>query len=237
MPNHKKEPQLRVFFQPLAMTTEQLKHILKTGAAELGVAIGDKETSLFLIYLAELKEWNKKINLTSITEGRDIIIRHFLDSLILAPFFAGKETLLDIGSGAGFPGIPLKLVLPDLKIMLMDSVNKKAVFMRHIIRMLGLRDIEAVQGRAEDTAVIKKFGSSFDVVASRAFAELGRFLEIAMPYAKNGGMVLAVKGPKGVEELKRLPTIKNIESIQAKEIKLPFSDITTTILSFKKTMF
>ncbi|MEK7828169.1 MAG: 16S rRNA (guanine(527)-N(7))-methyltransferase RsmG, partial [Deltaproteobacteria bacterium] len=116
------------------MTNEEQKNILMAGGKELGLAIGDKELSSFLSYLKELKEWNKKINLTAITDDKDIIIRHFLDSLTLASFLSGKETLLDIGSGAGFPGIPLNIVIPDLKITLMDSVNKKVIFMRHIIR-------------------------------------------------------------------------------------------------------
>jgi 16S rRNA (guanine527-N7)-methyltransferase len=214
---------------------EELKHILKAGCAELGFNIGDKEVVLFLKYLEELKEWNKKINLTSITSDREIIIRHFLDSLILVNFFSGKEALLDIGSGAGFPGIPLKIALPDLKIILMDSINKKVVFMRHVIRVLELKDIEAVQARAEDNAIIKRFGASFDIVTSRAFAELKKFLHIAVPFAKNGGRLLAIKGPKGIEELKGLNALKGINSMQIKEIKLPFSEITNTVLSFKKT--
>ena len=211
-----------------------LKEILKTGATELGLTLGNNEISLFLKYLTELKEWNKKINLTAITDDRDIIIKHFLDSLTLVPFLTNQKTLLDIGSGAGFPGIPLKIVLPELKATLMDSVNKKVIFMKHIIRTIGLKNIEAIQARAENKEVMKKFDSSFDIVTSRAFSELGKFLDIAAPYAKKGGMLLAVKGPKGIEELKGLKDLKGVKSVQAKEVRLPFSDITTTILCFRK---
>jgi len=213
---------------------DELIHILKTGSAELGITIGDEQAALFLKYLSELKEWNKKINLTAITDDRDIVIRHFLDSLALIPFLANQKALLDIGSGAGFPGIPLKIMLPDLKVTLMDSVNKKVFFMRHIIRTLGLKHIEAIHARAEDKAFIKKIGSSFDVVTSRAFAELSKFLEIAAPYTKKGGLLLAMKGPKGVEEVKALWQLNNAEYVEAKEVRLPFSEMTTTILSFKK---
>lgn len=216
------------------MTNEEQKNILMAGGKELGLAIGDKELSSFLSYLKELKEWNKKINLTAITDDKDIIIRHFLDSLTLASFLSGKETLLDIGSGAGFPGIPLNIVIPDLKVTLMDSVNKKIIFMRHIIRTIGLKNIEAVQARAEDKETITKFAACFDVVTSRAFAGLGSFLDIALPYAKKGGALLAVKGPKWMEELKGLKGLKDIEVAQIKEIRLPFSDVTTTVLIFKK---
>lgn len=215
------------------MINEDLKNILKAGGKELGVVIGDKELSSFLLYLKELKEWNKKINLTAIRDDKDIVIRHFFDSLILVPFLSSKETLLDIGSGAGFPGIPLKIVIPDLKVTLMDSVNKKVVFMRHIIRTIGLKNIEAVQGRAEDKETIRKFAACFDVVTSRAFTGLGSFLDMATPYAKKGGILLAVKGPKWMEELKGLKGLKGIKATQIKETSLPFSDITTTVLIFK----
>jgi len=215
------------------MINEDLKNILKAGGKELGVIIGDKELSSFLLYLKELKEWNKKINLTAITGDEDIVIRHFFDSLILVPFLSSKETLLDIGSGAGFPGIPLKIVIPDLKVTLMDSVNKKVVFMRHIIRTIGLKNIEAVRGRAEDKETIRKFAACFDVVTSRAFTGLGSFLDMATPYAKKGGILLAVKGPKWMEELKGLKGLKGIKTTQIKETSLPFSDITTTVLIFK----
>jgi len=211
-----------------------LKEILKTGATEHGLTLGNNEISLFLKYLTELKEWNKKINLTAITDDRDIIIKHFLDSLTLVPFLTNQKTLLDIGSGAGFPGIPLKIVLPELKATLMDSVNKKVIFMKHIIRTIGLKNIEAIQARAENKEVMKKFDSSFDIVTSRAFSELGKFLDIAAPYAKKEGMLLAVKGPRGIDELKGLKDFKGIKSVKVKEVRLPFSDITTTLLAFKK---
>lgn len=211
-----------------------LKEILKAGATELGLALGNNEISLFLKYLTELKEWNKKINLTAITDDRAIIIKHFLDSLTLVPFLTNQKTLLDIGSGAGFPGIPLKIALPELKATLIDSVNKKVIFMKHIIRTIGLKNIEAIQARAEDKETMKRFDSSFDVVTSRAFSELGKFLDIAAPYAKKGGILLAVKGPKGIEELKGLKDFKGIKSVKAKEVRLPFSNIITTILCFRK---
>lgn len=213
---------------------QEIKELLKSGVAELGIAIKDKDAALFLKYLSELKEWNKKINLTAITNDRDIIIRHFLDSLTLIPFLPQQKTLLDIGSGAGFPGIPIKIVFPDLEVTLIDAVNKKVVFMKHIIRTLGLNQIEAIHARAEDEIVVKKIGSSFDVVTSRAFAELSKFLELALPYAKKGGLLLAMKGPKGIEEARGLGHINGVEYIEAKEMQLPFSGVATTILSFKK---
>lgn len=229
---------------------QEIKELLKTGAEELGISLGgDTEISLFLKYLEELKEWNKKINLTAIKNDKDIIIKHFLDSLILAPFLKSCKTLLDIGSGAGFPGIPIKIIMPELKIVLLDSNNKKVSFMNHIIRVLGLKDIEAVHARAEDEKIIKKLGQSplktcedgFDAVTSRAFAELKEFLKTAKPYAKENGLILAMKGPKGTIELKTiegfiLSPLKTCgDMVEKRDVKLPFSDIITSIFVFKKT--
>lgn len=213
---------------------QEIKNLLKLGAKELGVCIQEREIALFLKYLEELKEWNKKINLTAIKDDKDIIIRHFLDSLILAPFLESCNNLLDIGSGAGFPGIPLKIVMPELKVALLDSNNKKVSFMSHIIRVLGLKDIEAVYARAEDEKIVKKLGM-FDAVTSRAFAELKDFLKTAKPYAKENGLIISMKGPKGVEELDRAKKIEDLGLVEKKEIKLPFSDIMTSIFVFKKT--
>ncbi len=216
---------------------QDIKELLKLGAKEIGVSIGEREIALFLKYLEELKEWNKRINLNANKEDKDIIIRHFLDSLILVPFLRACKTLLDIGSGAGFPGIPLKIILPELKVALLDSNNKKVSFMSHIIRTLGLKDIEAVHGRAEDEKIIKKvgrpvpegFNQGFDAITSRAFAELKDFLKTAKPYAKENGLMLAMKGPKGANELE---AIEGFNLVEKRDIKLPFSDIMTSVFVF-----
>lgn len=216
---------------------EDLKGLLKEGAGRLGIALGDREIELFLRYLIELKEWNKRVNLTSLRGNKEIIIRHFLDSLTLVPMVRPFKTLLDIGSGAGFPGIPLKIALPSLKVTLLEATGKKVFFMRHVIRTLGLKDIEAVRGRAEDPdAHIQERLGAFDVVTSRAWGGLNRFLEVANPYVKEGGLILAVKGPKGVEELKMLKGLKGLEAIKVQEIRPPFSEVTTIILVFKKAI-
>ncbi|MBI5682143.1 MAG: 16S rRNA (guanine(527)-N(7))-methyltransferase RsmG [Deltaproteobacteria bacterium] len=212
---------------------EKTKELLKIGAEELGIPLGDAEISLFLKYLEELKEWNKKINLTAIKDDKGIIIRHFLDSLTLTNFLKSCKTLLDIGSGAGFPGIPLKIVIPELKVTLLDSDSRKVSFMRHIIRTLGLKDISAIQGRAEDKKVADEL-SIFDVVAARAFSGLKVFLYTAKKYVKEGGIILAVKGPKGVTELEELGRTIGITFTEKGESRLPFSDITTSILVFKR---
>ncbi|MEE9591674.1 MAG: 16S rRNA (guanine(527)-N(7))-methyltransferase RsmG [Thermodesulfobacteriota bacterium] len=212
-----------------------LRGLLKEGGRELGVAVSDNEIALFLRYLQELKEWGRKINLTAIKDEKEIAVRHFLDSLSVVKSLGDGKSLLDIGSGAGFPGIPLKIARPDLGVVLLDSVGKKVHFMRNVIRALGLRGIEAIHGRAEDRSLLKRFAGSFDIVTSRAFSRLRGFLEVSLPYLKEGGIIIAIKGPKGSSELKDAAELKNIELIKIDEVILPFSDVTVQHLIFKKS--
>jgi 16S rRNA (guanine527-N7)-methyltransferase len=154
------------------MTDTKLIEILQQGSLELGVSLSDAQLKAFLKYLRELRAWNRKINLTSIIDEKDIIIKHFLDSLTPLGFLSGVETLLDIGSGGGFPGLPLKIAMPSLKVTLMDAVEKKVHFIRHMIRTLDLKDAVAISDRVESPELIYRLSGTFDCVTSRAFAEL-----------------------------------------------------------------
>ena len=217
------------------MKEQELEKILREGALQLGVELEDKATENFFTYLRELIAWNKRMNLTSITSEKDIIIRHFLDSLTPYRFLKGNgcRKLLDIGSGAGFPGIPLKIADTGLEVLLLDSVEKKVHFMRHMIRTLGLgAGIQAEKARADDQAFIQRHSSYFDCVISRAFSGLRKFLDLASPYCRKGGMVMAMKGPGVFEEIR---DVAGVEPPEAHEVKLPFSDRTTVILMFRKT--
>ncbi len=216
------------------MEERELKNILKNGAFELGINLTDEDSRQFLIYLKELKAWNKKINLTSIESEKEIVIRHFLDSLTPYPFIKDCRRLLDIGSGGGFPGIPLKIAIPAIEATLIDSVEKKVHFIRHIIRTLGLKGIEAIPGRAEDPKIIERYGASFDCVISRAFAELSRFLEFSLPFAAKGGTIIAIKGPAFERELEEIRGFKGIEGPEIHEIKVPFEDRKNTMVIFRK---
>ncbi|MFQ5442589.1 MAG: 16S rRNA (guanine(527)-N(7))-methyltransferase RsmG [Thermodesulfobacteriota bacterium] len=220
------------------MNKKDFTKMLVEGGEALGVGLDDRATRRFLTYLEELKRWNRKINLTSVTSDREILIRHFLDSLTLAgPIRALKlKKILDIGSGAGFPGLPLKIAAPELEVVLVDSVKKKVFFLRHIIRTLALDGtIKALHGRAGDffPGGLPVEGEGFDCVTSRAFSRLKGFLALAFPYCRKGGYVIALKGPSLTEELREAedggfgaPFISNI--------KLPFSDRTTTLVRFGK---
>lgn len=156
----------------------------------------DKEEK-FTLYADLLKEWNEKFNLTAITDDEGIKQKHFIDSLAAADMIAPSSRVLDIGSGAGFPGVPLKIVRDDLDVTLLDSVNKKVTFLNEVISRLKLEKIVAVHARIEDV----KEKESFDVVVSRAVAELRTLSEYALPFLKTGGIFIAYKSEKTEEEL------------------------------------
>lgn len=216
------------------MTDTELSEILKKGALELGVDLTDTQTESFLRYLRELQTWNRKINLTTITEDRDIIIRHFLDSLTPVRLLSGVESLLDIGAGGGFPGLPLKIALPSIKITLMDSVEKKVNFIRHISRTLGLKDVGAISGRVESPDIVYKLSGTFDCVTSRAFAELEAFVSLGAPYVKPGGILLALKGPMVETEIKAMGVVNGFSAPEVHHIEVPFSGRTTILVIMRK---
>lgn len=164
----------------------------------LGVAASAEHLGIFRIHAALLLEWAGKMNLTAATDPEQIAKRHFADSLALAPHIPkGAKTLVDIGSGAGFPGLPVKVVRPDLAVTLVDSVRKKVSFQKAVIRATGLDGIEAIEDRAENLA---KSGVKFDVVCARAVAELSLLWSLAEPLLSQGGVLLALKGKNAKAE-------------------------------------
>jgi 16S rRNA (guanine527-N7)-methyltransferase len=177
---------------------ERGKELLVRGAQELGVTLTTAELGRFYQYAAELKKWSKKINLTAITADEEIAVKHFLDSLTLLKIVKGRGKLLDIGAGAGFPAIPLKIVRHDLKVTTVDAVEKKVIFQRHAGRVLGLQEFEAIHARAEELTA--RFAGSFDWVVSRAFADIPTFARIALPLIGEKGVIIAMKGRGGLEE-------------------------------------
>ncbi len=218
------------------MEEKLIIELLKKGGEELSMPLPDASISLFLRYLKELKAWNKKINLTSIEDDREIILRHFIDSLIPYRYLEGSKRLLDIGAGAGFPGIPLKALDPSIRVTLIDSIEKKVHFLRHVIRTLGLKEIEAVHGRVEDKAIMERYALSFDCVISRAFSELKDYLRLSLPYVAPGGIIIAVKGPAYEKDLEAAKWFKGVDKPEVFEVNLPFTDRTTVILRFRKTI-
>jgi 16S rRNA (guanine527-N7)-methyltransferase len=175
-----------------------LRDLLVTGAAELGVPLAASDVDRFLLLMLEIRKWNRKINLTAITGEREIVIKHYLDSLTVVRFLPEGARVLDLGSGAGFPAIPLALVRRDLNITSVDATLKKIHFQRHAARLLGLNNFAALHARGESLAV--SHATQFDVVLSRAFSSVPDFASLAQPLLAPGGIIIAMKGMSGNEE-------------------------------------
>ena len=204
-------------------------------ASIANISILEEQAKSFIEYMKMLLEWNEKINLTAIIEPQEIILKHFIDSLTILSYINEEETILDIGTGAGFPGVPLKIVRESNKITLLDSLNKRIMFLNEVIENLKLKNISAVHGRAEDFA--KENREAYDVVVSRAVARLNVLLEYMLPLTKVEGKVICMKSLEAEDELKEAKKAIQIlggELEKIEEIKLPESDITRKIIIIKK---
>lgn len=175
----------------------------QNGCKELGIELSDKQYEQFITYYEMLIEKNKVMNLTAITEYEEVIEKHFLDSLSLIKAIPLDKQIrvLDLGTGAGFPGIPLKIAFPDLDILLMDSLNKRINFLKEVINELQLEKIDAVHGRAEEMARKKEYRENFDLCVSRAVANLSSLSEYCIPFVKQGGCFVSYKSGEIEEEL------------------------------------
>lgn len=182
------------------MNREEFERFLLLKSNENNIEINNDAINKFYLYMNNLVEWNQKINLTAIKEEKDIIIKHFIDSIVINKYVSGNK-ILDIGSGAGFPGIPLKIVNDSLDVTLIDSVNKKVNFMNDSISKLELSNIKAMHVRAEEMAHEKIFREKFDIVVSRAVANMSTLVEYMIPFVKVGGKCLCLKGPNCEEEI------------------------------------
>lgn len=185
--------------------------IIRTAASDVGLILDQKQIQLFLIYLRELKEWNQKINLTSLKKDASIIKNHFIDSLSIIPHLPSVTSLLDMGSGAGFPGVPVKIARPSLQVTLLEATRKKANFLRHLTRVLELSHVTILEGRAEAVTPHDQPRPLFDIATSRALTRLKTFLVLGAPFVKKGGYLLAMKGAKAEEELlESQKTLRNL---------------------------
>lgn len=175
------------------------KEIIENNLNYVDLEITDKSKEKLYIYMNNLIEWNQKVNLTAIKNEEEIILKHFVDSVYIKDLINGK--VLDIGSGAGFPGIPLKIVNEDLDLVSIDSVNKKINFQKDTADKLNLKNIEIIHTRAEDLARNPKYRENFDFVVSRAVANLSTLAEYMLPFTKIGGKCICMKGPNCTEEI------------------------------------
>lgn len=180
----------------------QLRQILLQGALSWNIPLSEKQLDQFEQYASLLIEWNKKMNLTAIVEPQQIAVKHFIDSLsvMAAQEFPQETTVIDVGTGAGFPGIPLLIARPDIRLTLLDSLNKRLVFLKEVLDQLEIK-AQVVHARAEEAGLNPDYREKYDIVVSRAVAPMNILCEYCLPLAKKGGNFVAMKGPQAQEEL------------------------------------
>lgn len=209
------------------------------GLKELELELSERQIEQFLQFYELLVEWNKVMNLTGITEYEEVISKHFLDSLLLLKAYDMNQTesIIDIGTGAGFPGIPLKIVFPQKKFVLLDSLGKRIKFLETVVDNLGLKNIELIHGRAEDYAKRKEYREQFDLAVSRAVANLASLSEYCIPFVKVNGMFISYKSGNIQEELEQSEKALYLLGATRKEYKelhLPDTAIVRSFVMIEK---
>ena len=184
------------------MNLEEFKNKFISELKNYNIDIDDKQIEQFYIYMKKILDWNEKVNLTAIKNEDEFIVKHFVDSLTVSRYVVNSKSLIDIGTGAGFPGIPLKIINENLKVTLIDSVNKKLNVIKDINNELNLKDLEIIHTRAEDLAIKKEYRECYDIATTRAVSNLTTILEYMLPFVKIGGYAICMKGPNFKEELK-----------------------------------
>lgn len=218
------------------MNFDKFEKELSQKLKQIGIEITKTQTAQFYEYMELLIEWNKKINLTSIVEEKEIILKHFVDSLTISKYIKENDNIADIGTGAGFPGIPLKIIKPKNNFVLIDSLNKRINFLNEVINKNKLERIHTIHARAEEIGHNKTYRNQFDIITSRAVAKLNVLLEYMMPLLKIGGKCICLKGPNVDEELEEAKSAMMIlggEIEKKEEIILPDLDNKRTIIIVK----
>lgn len=205
-------------------------------AEKLNIGLTEKQISDFFKYKDLMIETNKFLNLTAITEEKEIILKHFIDSLTINKYISDGASIIDVGTGAGFPGIPIKIIREDTKITLLDSLNKRVNFLNQVIEDLGLVAINAVHGRAEDFGKNLEYREKFDYVTARAVANLATLSELCLPFIKIGGKFICMKGNSidELEEADKAIKILGGKIISKETFTLPESDIERNIIIIEK---
>ncbi|MDR0979191.1 MAG: 16S rRNA (guanine(527)-N(7))-methyltransferase RsmG [Lachnospiraceae bacterium] len=205
---------------------------------QLNMVLDEEKIKKFYTYMNILISENEKVNLTAITEPREIVLKHFIDSITICSLIKEEDRIIDVGTGAGFPGIPLKIVDNTINVTLLDSLNKRINFLNLVINKLELKNIGTIHSRAEDAGNNKEYREKYDVAVSRAVAPLPVLLEYMVPLVKQKGKIICMKGPNSkqeIEDAKEAIKVLGAEIEDIKEIKLPFSDIERTIIIINKS--
>lgn len=209
---------------------------LQDALAKLKISIGREEEARLLQFLDELLRWNQSINLTAITDREEALIKHLVDALTILPLLRGDETLLDMGSGGGLPGLPLKIVMPGLALTSVDAVAKKISFQKHIIRSFALSGAVARHGRLEELGRDATLSGQFDLVVARAFASLPDCIRLARPFLRPGGRLIAMKGPEGEKEVQAAEQIiadNGFSLMQIERLFLPEKNGERTLITLE----
>ena len=204
---------------------------------EINIVFTEEELQKFYKYMQLLIEWNEKINLTAIVEPEEIILKHFIDSLTILKYIDKDKTLIDIGTGAGFPGIPVKIMRPDIEVTLLDSLNKRIYFLEEVINQLGLKNIETVHARIEEYGKNREYRESYDIATSRAVANLTTLSEYMLPMVKVGGISICMKGSEIEEEFSKSQRAIDILGGKIQKVDtftLPKSDNKRNIIIIEK---
>jgi 16S rRNA (guanine527-N7)-methyltransferase len=216
-----------------------LIEIMEKGFKDLKLPYSEEIEEKFIVYRDLLKEWNKKINITSIEEDEDIYVKHFIDSLLILneDNAAENKTIIDVGTGGGFPGLPLKIVNDNYRITLLDSLRKRIDFLAEVVKALNLKNVELIHGRAEDYGQNKKYRESYDICVSRAVAPLNVLSEYCIPFVKVGGYFAAYKSDNISQEISNSDNaIKKLggKIKEIKKISIPGTDINRKIVIIEK---
>lgn len=213
--------------------------LMKSAASEVGLDLSEYQYEQFIKYMRLLQEWNEKVNLTAITEDEQVIKKHFIDCI---KAFKSKpireaKTIIDVGTGAGFPGLPIAIMNPNIKVTLLDSLNKRVIFLNTVVSELGLANVTTIHSRAEDGARKIELREKFDVATSRAVANMAVLSEFCMPYVRVNGHFVALKGPSVDEELKEGKAAIKILGGEIQgilEVNIEDTDLRHNIVEIKK---
>lgn len=219
------------------MEEKTFKKKLKENAEAIGVLLDETELEQFYKYKNLVIDWNEKINLTAITDDFDFIVKHFVDSLTINKYIEKNKTIIDIGTGAGFPGIPLKIVNKDNKVILFDSLNKRLKVLEDIIEKIKLTNVETLHGRAEETFKNKEYREKYDIAVSRAVASLNVLVELMLPAVKVGGICICMKGNNAdteIDEAKKAIKELGGEILKVEKVVLPELNLERNIVVIKK---
>ena len=219
------------------MMEENFRKNLDSLSKEIGIMLNEKQIEKYYEYMNLLLEWNEKINLTAITEQNDIILKHFVDSMTVLEYLGNAKDIIDVGTGAGFPGIPIAIVNDDKNIVLMDSLNKRIKFLDDVIKKIPLKNVKAIHSRAEDLGRNSMHRQRYDVAISRAVANLATLVEYMIPLVKIGGVCICMKGQEVTEEIKNSEIAiellgGEIETVD--EFCLPGTDMKRNIIIIRK---